>query len=688
MNQPTPLPNTKTPLPNTKTIHTLLIANRGEIARRIIRTAKLMGIGTVAVYSDPDRSAAHVREADAAVAIGGSSATESYLRGDSIIAAAKRSGANAIHPGYGFLSENADFAQAVVDAGLIFVGPTPANICDVGGKIAAKKVAVAAGMPTLASAVLEGDDPAAWAQAVAGVGYPVLLKASAGGGGKGMRIVSTQMELDEALTGARREALSSFGDGTVFAERYLPAPRHIEIQVFGDTHGNVVHLHERDCSIQRRHQKIVEEAPSPAVTPELRARMGTAAVALVRSIGYVGAGTVELLLDDVSGEFYFLEMNTRLQVEHPVTECITVTDLVRWQLDVAMGRPLPLTQEQIELRGHAIEVRLYAEDPAQDFLPTFGTLLRYEHEAAGNGLRFDEGVESGSVISTFYDPMLAKVITHAPTRAEAAGRMASVLRAMEIHGVTTNRDYLSAVMGETDFLSGLATTAYVGAHGDLLSQQPSIERLSTALIAATLATSIRNRRADRMWAFGSSGWRNLRSQPVKTTFKLSGSDQAYVVGYTSSGNLFDVETSGTKCAVRVLEMPSSSPHVVELVLEIDGVSSTQRVSFAFAVNAADGETNRVWVNNSAGQVDLVAVPRFPVSSVAAVAGGPTAPVPGRVVAVNVAVGDSVVAGQVLVVMEAMKMEHKITAAADATISEVRCAVGDQVDARQVLVAFA
>ena len=680
MNQPTPLPNTQM-------IHTLLIANRGEIARRIIRTAKLMGIGTVAVYSDPDRSAAHVREADAAVAIGGSSATESYLRGDSIIAAANRSGANAIHPGYGFLSENADFAQAVVDAGLIFVGPTPANIRDMGGKIAAKKIAVAAGMPTLASVVLEGDDPAVWAQAVAGVGYPVLLKASAGGGGKGMRIVGTQIELNEALTGARREALSSFGDGTVFAERYLPAPRHIEIQVFGDNHGNVVHLHERDCSIQRRHQKIVEEAPSPAVTPELRASMGTAAVALVKSIGYVGAGTVELLLDDVNGEFYFLEMNTRLQVEHPVTECITGADLVRWQLDVAMGRPLALTQEQIELRGHAIEVRLYAEDPAQDFLPTFGTLFRYEHEAAGNGLRFDEGVESGSVISTFYDPMLAKVITHAPTRAEAAGRMASVLRAMEIHGVTTNRDYLSAVMGEPDFLSGLATTAYVGDHTDLLSQQPSIEKRSTALIAATLATSLRNRRSDRMWAFGSSGWRNLRSQPLKTTFKLSGSDQAYVVAYTPSGNLFNVETSETKFVVRVTQMPSSSPHVVELVLEIDGVSSAQRVSFGSAENAVDGETNRVWVNNSAGQVELFAVPRFPVSSVAAVEGGPTAPVPGRVVAVNVAVGDSVVAGQVLVVMEAMKMEHKITAAADATIAEVRCAVGDQVDARQVLVAF-
>ena len=674
-------------------ITSLLIANRGEIARRIIRTAKLMGIHTVAVYSEPDRHAPHVREADVAVAIGGSTATESYLRIEAIIGAAQRSGANAIHPGYGFLSENAEFAQAVVDAGLIFVGPTPANIRNMGGKIAAKKIAVAAGMPTLPSVVLEGDDPATWAEAVAGIGYPVLLKASAGGGGKGMRIVGARSELDEALIGARREALSSFGDGTVFAERYLPAPRHIEIQVFGDTHGNVVHLHERECSIQRRHQKIVEEAPSPAVTPGLRAQMGFSAVELVKSIGYVGAGTVELLLDDASGEFYFLEMNTRLQVEHPVTECITGTDLVRWQLDVAMGKPIPLVQDQIELRGHAIEVRLYAEDPAQDFLPTFGTLTRYAHQDADGGLRFDEGVESGSVVSTFYDPMLAKVVTHAPTRIEAAARMASALRAMEIHGVTTNRDYLAAVMTEPDYLAGHTTTAYVGTHANLLNQQVSPQRCEDALIAAALVTSLRNRKGDGMWAFGSAGWRNLRSQPLNATFRLAGDDQIHVVAYTpsgssgSSGRLFTVEIDRTKRAVRVTQMLASGAACEELVLEIDGLSSAHRVSFASEVNPHDGQTSNVWVNNAAGQVDLVVVPRFPVSSLATVAGGPTAPVPGRVVAVNVAVGDSVVAGQVLVVMEAMKMEHKITAAADATIAEVRCAVGEQVDARQVLVAF-
>jgi propionyl-CoA carboxylase alpha chain len=708
--------NTSTPVnsqtKNTQTIHTLLIANRGEIARRILRTAKLMGIRTVAVYSEPDRLSPHVREADVAVAIGGSSATESYLCVESILGAAKRSGANAIHPGYGFLSENADFAQAVIDAGLIFVGPTPENIRDMGGKIAAKKIAMAAGMPTLPSVVLEGDDPSSWASAVASVGYPVLLKASAGGGGKGMRIVRAQSELDEALLGARREALASFGDGTVFAERYLPAPRHIEIQVFGDTQGNVVHLHERECSIQRRHQKIVEEAPSPAVTPGLRARMGSAAVDLVKSIGYVGAGTVELLLDDASGEFYFLEMNTRLQVEHPVTECITGTDLVRWQLDVAMGKPLPLSQDQIELHGHAIEVRLYAEDPAQDFLPTFGTLSKYGHQNGDGGLRFDEGVETGSVVSTFYDPMLAKVITHAPTRTEAAARMAAALLAMEIHGVTTNCNYLAAIMAEPRYLAGATTTAYVSQHGDLLDVTPSDARVSEALVVATLANVIRNRRSDTTWSFGAAGWRSLRSAPMKVSYRRAGNESALHVSYAPTGRAWMFSIGDEKLVARVIATESPirlasrkgrsggtrsaaemGPGSIEesfgesserVTVEIDGITSTHTVSFA---PVHSGQESSVWVNNPAGQIDLIVLPKFPIASLAAVAGGPTAPVPGRVVAVNVVPGDSVVAGQVLVVMEAMKMEHKITAAANATIAEVRCAVGNQVDARQVLVTF-
>jgi propionyl-CoA carboxylase alpha chain len=408
----------------------------------------------------------------------------------------------------------------------------------------------------------------------------------------------------------------------------------------------------------------------------------------VKSIGYVGAGTVEMLLDDTSGEFYFLEMNTRLQVEHPVTECVTGTDLVRWQLEVAMGKPLPLTQDQIGLNGHAIEVRLYAEDPAQDFLPTFGTLVRYEHEhvseSSGNGLRFDEGVETGSVVSTFYDPMLAKVITHASTRAEAAARMASTLKTMAIHGVTTNRNYLSAIMSEPRYLAGATTTAYVGQHAYLLEPEVNEREVTVALIAATMVLSARNRRSDSTWSFGAPGWRNLRSQPSKVSFRVTGEEEQRLVEYSPTGRAVMFVVGEARIVARILSSAALDESSERLVLELDGITSTHTISFA----PADGEyPQRVWVNNAAGQVDLHVIPKFPIASLAAVAGGPTAPVPGRVVAVNVAPGDVVVAGQVLVIMEAMKMEHKITAAADATIAEVRFAVGDQVDARQVLVTF-
>ncbi len=661
---------------NSSTISTLLIANRGEIARRIMRTARMMGISTVAVYSEPDRNAPHVAEADVAVALGGSSAAESYLRGDAIIAAAIRAGADAIHPGYGFLSENAAFAQAVVDAGLIFVGPTAANIRDMGGKIEAKRIAAAAGMPTLPSAVIEGDVKAAWLKAAKGVGYPVLIKASAGGGGKGMRIVSTPGALADEIISARREASSSFGDGTVFVERYLPAPRHIEIQVFGDTHGNVVHLHERECSVQRRHQKIIEEAPSSAVSSSLRASMGAAAVDLVRSIGYVGAGTVELLLDESRGtpEFFFLEMNTRLQVEHPVTECITGADLVRWQLQVAQGETLPLTQDQIELRGHAIEVRLYAEDPANDFLPTFGTLHHYER-GFPSGVRHDDGVVSGSVVSTFYDPMLSKVIAHAPTRTQAAALLRRGLAETAIHGVTTNRDYLVAVLGEADFLAGATFTSYVGLHPDLLAVTSSAEVVGAQVIAASVGGALRRRRTDVLWAFAPSGWRNLRSQGQRVSF-VTGS-QTVAVEYVALGSeTFRVGVDGTDHSVRVLSCESVDTDCDALTLDIDRLTST------FTVRLAGGS---VWVNSPAGQTAFVEVPRFPDTSLAAVAGGPTAPVPGRVVAVEVTAGQTVQAGDTLVVMEAMKMEHRIEAAAASTVVEVLCAVGDQVDVHQVLV---
>ena len=658
------------------TISSLLVANRGEIARRIFRTASRMGIRTVAVYSEPDRLSPHVGEADLSVAIGGSAAAESYLRGDAIIEAARRAGADAIHPGYGFLSENASFAEAVVDAGLVFIGPTPDNIRAMGGKIEAKRIAVAAGMPTLPSAVIEGDDPTAWLSAAVAVGYPVLIKATAGGGGRGMRIVESGSSLTDDVRGARREAASSFGDGTVFIERYLPTARHIEIQVFGDTHGNVVHLHERECSIQRRHQKIIEEAPSPAVSPELRARIGATAVSLARSIGYVGAGTVELLLDGSRGgeEFFFLEMNTRLQVEHPVTECITGTDLVRWQIQVANGEPLPLTQTQIELRGHAIEVRLYAEDPANDFLPTFGTLHHYDRGPVV-GVRHDDGVASGSVVSTFYDPMLSKVIAHAPTRVEAIGLLRSGLSQMAIHGVVTNRDYLTGVLGENDFVAGRTDTSYVEMHPDLLVTTHPVGTTRAHIIAATIVGSLQRRTCDRRWSFAPAGWRNLRSQ-------------AHRISYEAGAQLVDVSYEWTSERALTVTV-DGQPHAVGIVMHdrIDASADLvaldiDRLTERFVVRIRESQS---WINSTGGQTALVEVARFPLSAVGAAAAGPTAPVPGRVVQVSVAAGDRVEAGQVLAVMEAMKMEHRIEAASAATVVEVLCAVGDQVDAHQLLV---
>ena len=653
-------------------ISALMVANRGEIARRVFRTAREMGIRTIAVYSDPDARSPHVREADTAVALGGSSAAESYLDVAKLLDAARRAGADAIHPGYGFLSENAAFAQAVIDAGLTWVGPPPAAISAMGGKIGAKRLAVEAGVPTLPSAVIEGDDPAAWAGVAAGVGYPLLVKASAGGGGKGMRIVGSADALEDAVVGARREAASSFGDGTVFVERYLAAPRHIEIQVFADGHGNVVHLFERECSIQRRHQKIVEEAPSPVLDEDQRARMGAAAVGLARAIGYVGAGTVEFLTDDaLPGEFFFLEMNTRLQVEHPVTECVTGTDLVRWQLEVAQGGRIP-GQEQITRSGHAIEVRLYAEDPANGFMPAFGTLESYAH--GSSGVRWDEGVESGSIVSTFYDPMLAKVIAHAPTRREAAGRLRRALQEAVIHGVVTNRDHLVGILGEEDFLAGLTSTAYVDAHAPLLSGPPAP---SAHAVAAVLVGSLQRRRCDRRWGFTPNGWRNNPSQDQVMVYAHGGGEVEVGYRWTDrAGTRAVVRVGEARHEARVVALDPVDVHTDAVTLEVDGLTSRAVVRIL---------ADRTWVNSSEGQSEWVEVPRFVVPGAAAAGGGPMAPVPGRVVAVLVGAGDAVEAGQTLVVMEAMKMEHKIVAVESGVVAEVRCSVGDQVDAHQVLV---
>jgi len=651
----------------------LLVANRGEIARRVFRTAHAMGIATVAVYADGDASAPFVGEADQAVALGGTTALETYLDMDKLLAAASRTSADAIHPGYGFLAENAEFAQAVIDAGLLWVGPSPAAIASMGDKLAAKRLMVAAGVPTLASVeVAEGSNLAA---AVADLGgFPVLVKAAAGGGGKGMRVVNAAAGLAEAVSGAKREAASAFGDDTVFLEKYLPAPRHVEIQVLGDQHGHLVHLYERECSIQRRHQKIIEEAPSPALSEDVRAALGDAALTAARTIGYHSTGTVEFLLDGEgdTADFYFLEVNTRIQVEHPVTEEVTGIDLVREQLRVAAGQTLGYGQQDIAMRGHAIEARLYAEDPAQGFLPATGIVHGFDRPR-DLAARIDSGVEAGSVVGIDFDPMLAKVIVHAPTRDEAARRLALVLDRMVVAGVTTNRDFLVSTLRTAEFLAGDTTTDFIERVTPYPSD-PSDEQVVAAVRAAALFDQVQNRRAAKALAFLPSGYRNSSMPPEQRSFLYQ--DRQIEVRYSPvRGRGFEMTVDdGDPVLARVLDVSGTG-----ITVDADGLRSTSTIT----------RWDQSWnVQGEARAIELVELPRFPDSSAEAVAGGQTAPMPGKVLAVAVEVGDGVVAGQALVVVEAMKMEHSIAAPGDGVVTEIRCAVGDQVDNGQVLIVLA
>src|SRR4051794_20742290 len=564
-------------------IRSLLVANRGEIARRVFRTAREMGITTVAVFSDPDADAPFVREADVAVRLPGASPTETYLRGDLVVEAAIRAGADAVHPGYGFLSENAGFAQSVVDAGLTWVGPPPSAIEAMGSKLGAKEMMRAAGVPTLP-----------WATEVSGaadVGFPLLVKASAGGGGRGMRIVRSAAELDDAVSAAAREAGSAFGDATVFLERYLEAPRHVEIQVFADSHGNVVSLFERECSIQRRHQKIVEESPSPAVDDSLRMRMGAAAVAAARAVDYLGAGTVEFVLDE-KGEFAFLEMNTRLQVEHPVTELVTGLDLVRLQLLVADGHPLPPEALTPSLSGHAIEVRLYAEDATRGFLPVTGRLSRFEIPALA-GVRVDSGVETGSVVSPHYDPMLAKVIGYAPTRAEAAAVLGAALSRARIHGTTTNRDLLVAILGEEEFRDGATDTGYLERHDPAVLGAPPVspdDRVVHAVAAAVAAQASRRAAAGVLRALP-SGWRNNPSQRQQVLLRPAGGGEAVTVSYLfGRSRSVAVAVDGVDVDVT---LHSATAEVVDLT--VDGVR--RRCDVAIDTDAVDVDSAGGWTAN-------------------------------------------------------------------------------------------
>ncbi|HYJ25118.1 MAG TPA: biotin carboxylase N-terminal domain-containing protein [Acidimicrobiia bacterium] len=640
-------------------IRRLLVANRGEIARRVFRTCRQMGIETVAIHSDPDTTEPHVLEADHAVNLPGSTPTETYLNIDGVLGAAKQSGADAIHPGYGFLAENAEFARRVIEEGLIWIGPPPESIEVMGSKLRSKTLVETAGVPTLGAIDLTENAEAG--AAAEELGYPVLVKASAGGGGKGMRIVREPSSLTEAIEGARREAASSFGDDTIFLERYLQAARHIEIQVLGDGHGRVVSLFERECSIQRRHQKIIEEAPSPAIDESLRRRMGETAVAAATAVGYVGAGTVEFLFQD--GDFHFLEMNTRLQVEHPVTEMITGLDLVRLQIEIANGAVIAI---EPVISGHAIEARLYAEDPSHDFLPVTGMVHRFEVPDLP-GLRVDSGVENGSMVSVFYDPMLAKIIAHGATRDRAAETLAHALRRAILHGPVTNRELLVRILEHDEFRSGALDTHFLERHDPAHLGQPladmETERLSA--VAAALADQELDRGRSRVLRSIPSGWRNPPGNYQERVYR--GELATHVIRYSITPTP-NVEGLGA------IDVTECTPDRVEL--SHDGLDHTFSVARYGEIRHVDSER---------APVRLDALPRFPSPEAVETPGSLHAPMPGRVVRVEARVGDSVRAGQVLVVLEAMKMEHTLRAPHDGILDEVDCSPGDQVEAGAVLV---
>jgi propionyl-CoA carboxylase alpha chain len=646
-------------------IRRLLVANRGEIARRIMRTAHAMGIATVAVYADSDAQAPFVHDADAAIAIGGRSATESYLDIAKLLEACKLSGADAVHPGYGFLSESAIFAEAVIAAGLTWVGPSPKAIRAIGDKLAAKKLAKPLGVPLLEAFELEaGADAAAAANAM---GYPVLIKAAAGGGGRGMRVVHRAEDLAEAVESARREAAASFGDGTVFLERWLTNSRHVEIQILGDKHGHLVHLFERECSIQRRHQKIIEEAPSPALDEALRSRMGEAALAAGRAIGYDSTGTVEFL---VSGdEFFFLEVNTRLQVEHPITEAITGLDLVREQLRVAEGEPLGFGQADLCINGHAIEARLCAEDAEQDFLPAPGTVQVWE-PPTGDGVRVDSGIENGTEIGIAFDPMMAKIIAHAPTRREAAAKLARALEAIRIQGVVHNRDFLVATLRAPAFLRGETFTDFIATAAPQPRRKVDAAELDSAIIATVLHGRARRLAGRRVLTTIPGGFRNSIMPAEKVAFRFR--DEKLAVSYRRRRDgRFSFDINGR--AHGATEFGVSDRDVD---LEVDGKRS--RIAVAAVAD-------KRFVHSAAGDIELDEIPRFVPPEGAEQRGGLRAPMPSKVISVMVRPGDVVEKGQLLMVLEAMKMEHRIGAPWSGTVTSLNVSEGEQVANGAVLV---
>ena len=663
----------------------ILIANRGEIACRVIKTAKRLGIKTVAVYSDADRTARHVAMADEAVHIGPSAARESYLMADRIIDAAKRTGAQAIHPGYGFLSENAGFADACAAAGIVFIGPPAASIRAMGSKSEAKKIMEKARVPLVPG--YHGDDqsPELLASEAAKTGFPVLIKASAGGGGKGMRVVESAEKFADALAGAKREAKASFADDHVLVEKYLTRPRHIEIQVFADGQGNCLYLFERDCSIQRRHQKVIEEAPAPNMDPVRRKQMGEAAVAAARAIGYQGAGTVEFIADQ-DGTFFFMEMNTRLQVEHPVTEAITGQDLVEWQLIVAAGGKMPLAQDELRIDGHAVEVRLYAEDPARNFLPSTGTLVHLKLPEEGAHVRVDTGVRQGDTVTPFYDPMIAKVIVHDRDRTSALRRMAALMGETEVVGVTTNSVLLKALCSHPAFVGGEVDTGFIERHRATLFTKPAPAG-DRAFAVATLARLLEWQDAAQPAAGDpwspwnqQSGFRLLDEGHEEVRWK-DGEREVVVIArrLRSGGVRLDLPEGAREARV---ERRDDGALSVGLGEDTFGATVVRRT-------ALDGGIDYTLFMDG-GSLRLRLVDPLDVTQYEATASADAvvrAPLPGKIIDLRVKAGDTVSKGQALLVLEAMKMEHTLAAPADGTVKSLRYAVGEQVPEGAELVEF-
>jgi len=652
----------------------ILIANRGEIACRIMRTAHNLGYRTVAVYSEADSEARHVQLADEAVCIGPAQVNRSYLLIDNIIAAARKTGADAIHPGYGFLSENAEFARACEAAGIVFIGPSVEAIRLMGSKRLSKLAMLEAGVPCIPGYEGAAQDDETLSREAERIGYPLMIKASAGGGGRGMRLVHNAAELAAQLRTARSEAQNAFGDGELILERAVIQPRHVEIQVFGDAHGNLVYLGERDCSVQRRHQKVVEEAPCPLLTPQLRQAMGAAAVKAAASVDYIGAGTVEFLLDQ-SGEFFFLEMNTRLQVEHPVTELVTGQDLVAWQIRVAEGQALPLRQEEIQLSGHAMEVRLYAEDSANDFLPQTGQVLRWE-PAALEGIRIDHGLVEGQAVTPFYDPLLAKVIAYGATRDEARRKLLRAVEDCVLLGVKANQRFLANLLGHPEFAAGQATTAFIDQRfaddRSLSPQAPAASELASA--AALLYQASAQASAHQA---GLSGWRSAGSAPWRFILKQGEQSFAVELAVLESGQQprLDARIGDGQLQLHLLASDGRWAS-----LEVDGIR--RRLAYHL-----DGD--RLWLYGSDGNLEFTDITHAPACGAEGAGSGTVkAPMDGAIVEVLVTEGEKVGKGQLLLVLEAMKMEHPLKAAIDGIVRRVQVSKGDQVKSRQLLVEVA